>query len=237
MLKLRRSRRRSRTSSLRGSCASVLRWARSSGSCRPSSGSIATARGILRGLPRDVAGAERWARRHDARTTGRAALTAAGARMPASATRSRSAINPGSTTRRSPSCGSSTWRWSPPTRRGGIRSASSGPRRSPTSGCTARRSFMRASTGRRARAVGEAHRRLGAGRGGRLRLFRQRCPRPRPARCHALAGDAGPAGRARGGAARRRGPERQGGGRCPRRLIRGACACPRLRPRRDTRST
>ena len=29
-------------------------------------------------LPRDVAGAERWARRHDARTTGRAALTAAG---------------------------------------------------------------------------------------------------------------------------------------------------------------
>jgi uncharacterized protein YecE (DUF72 family) len=29
-------------------------------------------------LPRDLAGAERWARRHDARTTGRAALTAAG---------------------------------------------------------------------------------------------------------------------------------------------------------------
>jgi len=29
-------------------------------------------------LPRDVAGAERWARRHDERTTGRAALTAAG---------------------------------------------------------------------------------------------------------------------------------------------------------------
>jgi uncharacterized protein YecE (DUF72 family) len=29
-------------------------------------------------LPRDLAGAERWARRHDARTTGRAALTAVG---------------------------------------------------------------------------------------------------------------------------------------------------------------
>jgi uncharacterized protein YecE (DUF72 family) len=31
---------------------------------------------FLAALPRDVAGAERWARRHDARTTGRAALTA-----------------------------------------------------------------------------------------------------------------------------------------------------------------
>jgi len=31
---------------------------------------------FLEALPRDVAGAERWARRHDARTTGRAALTA-----------------------------------------------------------------------------------------------------------------------------------------------------------------
>jgi len=31
-------------------------------------------------LPRDIRGAERWARRHDARTTGRATLTAAGGR-------------------------------------------------------------------------------------------------------------------------------------------------------------
>jgi uncharacterized protein YecE (DUF72 family) len=31
---------------------------------------------FLEALPRDLAGAERWARRHDARTTGRAALTA-----------------------------------------------------------------------------------------------------------------------------------------------------------------
>jgi uncharacterized protein YecE (DUF72 family) len=38
------------------------------------------ARAFLAALPRDVAGAERWARRHDARTTGRAALTAAGGR-------------------------------------------------------------------------------------------------------------------------------------------------------------
>jgi uncharacterized protein YecE (DUF72 family) len=36
------------------------------------------ARDFFAALPRDVAGAERWARRHDARTTGRAALTAAG---------------------------------------------------------------------------------------------------------------------------------------------------------------
>ena len=36
------------------------------------------ARAFFLALPRDVAGAERWARRHDARTTGRAALTAAG---------------------------------------------------------------------------------------------------------------------------------------------------------------
>jgi uncharacterized protein YecE (DUF72 family) len=35
---------------------------------------------FLAALPRDVHGAERWARRHDARTTGRAALTAAGGR-------------------------------------------------------------------------------------------------------------------------------------------------------------
>lgn len=34
------------------------------------------ARRFLEALPRDMAGAERWARRHDARTTGRAALTA-----------------------------------------------------------------------------------------------------------------------------------------------------------------
>jgi uncharacterized protein YecE (DUF72 family) len=39
------------------------------------------ARGFFEALPRDVAGAERWARRHDARTTGRAALTAAGGRQ------------------------------------------------------------------------------------------------------------------------------------------------------------
>jgi len=38
------------------------------------------ARAFFASLPRDVAGAERWARRHDARTTGRAALTAAGGR-------------------------------------------------------------------------------------------------------------------------------------------------------------
>lgn len=38
----------------------------------------ARARAFFLALPRDVAGAERWARRHDARTTGRAALTAAG---------------------------------------------------------------------------------------------------------------------------------------------------------------
>jgi uncharacterized protein YecE (DUF72 family) len=35
---------------------------------------------FFQALPRDIAGAERWARRHDARTTGRAALTAAGGR-------------------------------------------------------------------------------------------------------------------------------------------------------------
>jgi len=35
-------------------------------------------RDFFAALPRDIAGAERWARRHDARTTGRAALTAAG---------------------------------------------------------------------------------------------------------------------------------------------------------------
>jgi uncharacterized protein YecE (DUF72 family) len=41
------------------------------------------ARGFFAALPRDVAGAERWARRHDARTTGRATLTArGGARAP-----------------------------------------------------------------------------------------------------------------------------------------------------------
>jgi uncharacterized protein YecE (DUF72 family) len=34
------------------------------------------ARAFFQALPRDLAGAERWARRHDARTTGRAALTA-----------------------------------------------------------------------------------------------------------------------------------------------------------------
>jgi uncharacterized protein YecE (DUF72 family) len=38
------------------------------------------ARAFFEALPRDIAGAERWARRHDARTTGRAALTAAGGR-------------------------------------------------------------------------------------------------------------------------------------------------------------
>lgn len=38
------------------------------------------ARDFFAALPRDVAGAERWARRHDERTTGRAALTATGAR-------------------------------------------------------------------------------------------------------------------------------------------------------------
>jgi uncharacterized protein YecE (DUF72 family) len=38
------------------------------------------ARDFFAALPRDVAGAERWARRHDARTTGRAALTAVGGR-------------------------------------------------------------------------------------------------------------------------------------------------------------
>jgi uncharacterized protein YecE (DUF72 family) len=37
------------------------------------------ARDFFTALPRDIAGAERWARRHDERTTGRAALTAAGA--------------------------------------------------------------------------------------------------------------------------------------------------------------
>jgi uncharacterized protein YecE (DUF72 family) len=36
----------------------------------------ARARAFFAALPRDLAGAERWARRHDARTTGRAALTA-----------------------------------------------------------------------------------------------------------------------------------------------------------------
>lgn len=36
------------------------------------------ARDFFGALPRDVAGAERWARRHDARTTGRAALTVVG---------------------------------------------------------------------------------------------------------------------------------------------------------------
>ena len=36
------------------------------------------ARAFFAALPRDLAGAERWARRHDERTTGRAALTAAG---------------------------------------------------------------------------------------------------------------------------------------------------------------
>jgi uncharacterized protein YecE (DUF72 family) len=36
------------------------------------------ARDFLAALPRELAGAERWARRHDARTTGRASLTAAG---------------------------------------------------------------------------------------------------------------------------------------------------------------
>jgi uncharacterized protein YecE (DUF72 family) len=36
----------------------------------------ARARTFFAALPRDVAAAERWARRHDARTTGRAALTA-----------------------------------------------------------------------------------------------------------------------------------------------------------------
>src|SRR5205807_3444837 len=36
------------------------------------------ARTFFAALPRDVAGAERWARRHDERTTGRAALTAPG---------------------------------------------------------------------------------------------------------------------------------------------------------------
>ena len=41
----------------------------------------ARARGFFEALPRDVAGAERWARRHDARTTGRAALTAVGGRQ------------------------------------------------------------------------------------------------------------------------------------------------------------
>jgi uncharacterized protein YecE (DUF72 family) len=40
----------------------------------------ARARAFFGALPRDVAGAERWARRHDARTTGRAALRAAGGR-------------------------------------------------------------------------------------------------------------------------------------------------------------
>lgn len=35
---------------------------------------------FLAALPRDMAGAERWARRHDSRTTGRAALTAADGR-------------------------------------------------------------------------------------------------------------------------------------------------------------
>jgi uncharacterized protein YecE (DUF72 family) len=43
----------------------------------------ARARDFFAALPRDVAGAERWARRHDARTTGRAALTAAGGRTAA----------------------------------------------------------------------------------------------------------------------------------------------------------
>jgi len=38
------------------------------------------ARAFFAALPPDVAGAERWARRHDARTTGRAALTASGGR-------------------------------------------------------------------------------------------------------------------------------------------------------------
>lgn len=38
------------------------------------------ARDFFAALPRDLAGAERWARRHDARTTGHAALTAAGGR-------------------------------------------------------------------------------------------------------------------------------------------------------------
>jgi uncharacterized protein YecE (DUF72 family) len=38
----------------------------------------ARARAFFAALPRDVAGAERWARRHDARTTGRAALKAVG---------------------------------------------------------------------------------------------------------------------------------------------------------------
>ena len=36
------------------------------------------ARAFLAALPRDIAGAERWARRHDARTTGRSALKAVG---------------------------------------------------------------------------------------------------------------------------------------------------------------
>jgi uncharacterized protein YecE (DUF72 family) len=38
------------------------------------------ARDFFAALPRDMAGAERWARRHDQRTTGRAALTAVGGR-------------------------------------------------------------------------------------------------------------------------------------------------------------
>jgi len=37
------------------------------------------AQAFFAALPRDMSGAERWARRHDARTTGRAALTARGA--------------------------------------------------------------------------------------------------------------------------------------------------------------
>ena len=55
--------------------------------------------------PEDVRGAERWARRHDARTTGRSALTGAGRARPAAALRPRSAPRrAGSRTRRWRSC-------------------------------------------------------------------------------------------------------------------------------------
>ena len=150
MLKLRHSRaRRSRTSSRPASCAWVPTLGPILWQLPPQLGFDGDrARDFFAALPRDVAGAERWARRHDARTTGRAALTRRrGSKRRASATRSRSAIRlwldaealalmrefdvalvAADTAGRHPL------------------TASSGPRPSPTCACMGRRSCTRAGT-------------------------------------------------------------------------------------------
>ena len=201
--------------------------------------SIATARArFFAALPRDVAGAERWARRHDARTTGRAALTAPDGRSQplrhaleirhASWLGDEALALMRALRRRA---GRRRHGRPPSAQRRADRDAS------PTCGCTARPQLYASRYERRSSRRGSQ--RIAAWARGGADVFvyfdndaRGHAPHDALRLREILAG--GACAWRRRAAPRPRAP---GKWRCPRRLIGGACACPRLRPRRDTRST